>query len=238
VKPPNAWFMLHDPNVQTVVKNVARRVSSERGIEQDDIEQEAWIRVTDVDTGLWYMAKCEKWGLLTTALYRDMLDITKREASNEWRHQSFDVRHSEDVEGDETGAPVTIIPRRDVSQYDRELVQSLLPAVWDWQFCWGMQVENAPDADMPRSAPNKATGNTLAAHLADIRSAWLSAPLTLTERQALFLLYALDLTQQESGHILGITQQSVSENGLRGVGKIVALLNGDQALMDSMEEAA
>lgn len=230
------WSMLHDERVVNIVDNATRKVAEDREVDVDDLTQDAWLRITDLRTelpGFYYVGR---WGLLYTALYRDLQDMTKTEANNRWRLQSHDVRHEEDAESGESAAPVAIAVRPDGSQYDRELVTALLPAVWDWQYCWGMQVENAPDGDMPRSAPNKATGNTLAAHLVDIRRAWATAPLSLRERQCAFLVAGLDMTLQSAGQVLGIGHQRVSEDVMRAVGKVVATLNGDAALLDSLEE--
>jgi len=231
------WTLIDNENVQQVVTSAARQVALERELDADDLQQDAWILVTNTHTDLAHFVHAEKWGALRTALYRDLLNATARGERIKEKTQSFDVRHGEDFDLEtESSAPVSLNQRVGVTLYDRELVQSLLPAVWDEQFCWGMQVENAPDADMPRTQSNKATGNTLAAHLADIRSTWETAPLTLPERQALFLVYGLDFTNQMAGSTLGITHQTVSERALRGVGKIVATLNGDAALLDSLEE--
>jgi hypothetical protein len=231
------WNMMHHERVQSIVERASQKVADEREVDADDLYQDAWLFVTDLRTDLPGFFYEEKFGHLYTALYRDLLDSTKTAANNQWRLQSYDVRHEEDDDG-ESAAPVAIAHRPDGSQYDRELVTSLLPAVWDWQFCWGMQVENAPDGDMPRSSPNKATGNTLAAHLVDIRDGWEKAPLSLRERQSAFLVAGLDMTTTAAGDVLGVTHQAISQNVERAVGKIVATLNGDAALLDSLEEDA
>lgn len=113
--------------------------------------------------------------------------------------------------------------------YDRPLVEQLLPAVWDQTFAYGMTDPAAPDPDMPRAAADKSHSNTLYAHLADIKSGWTRAPIPLTERQALFLRYGLDLKQGDISKHQGVTQKAVSERLARGVGRIVDTLNGRQA---------
>jgi DNA-directed RNA polymerase specialized sigma24 family protein len=116
-----------------------------------------------------------------------------------------------------------------VSTYDRPLVEQLLPAVWDSSYAYGMNDPTAPDPDMPRAAADKAHSNTLYAHLADIKAGWVKAPIPRPERQALFLRYGLDLRQSDIGKRQGVTQKAVSERLARGVGRIVATLNGQTA---------
>lgn len=232
------WNMLHDERVQNIVERAAKTVSFAFDVDLDDLVNDAWLRVTDLHTELPGIYYGEAFGLLYTALYRDLMDMRKTEVNNRWRLQSHDVRHEANEEAEESAAPVAIAHRTEVSQYDRELVKALLPAVWDSLYCYGMQAENAPDGDMPRGHVNKATGNTLAAHLVDIRVGWRTAPLTITERRALFLLHGLDMTTVTAAQVLNVTHQTVSENAMRGVGKIVATLNGDDALLNSLEEAA
>ena len=111
--------------------------------------------------------------------------------------------------------------------YDRPLVEQLLPAVWDQSCAYGMTDPAAPDPDMPRAAVDKSHGNTLYAHLADIKSGWTRAPIPLTERQALFLRYGLDLKQGDIRKHQGVTQKAVSERLARGIGRIVDTLNGN-----------
>ncbi|MEV4642800.1 hypothetical protein AB0J80_36210 [Actinoplanes sp. NPDC049548] len=111
--------------------------------------------------------------------------------------------------------------------YTRELVEQLMPAVWDRDAARGMTNPTAPDPDMPRAKPNPKQSNTLYAHLADIHTAWHSAPLTLAERHALFFRYALDLPHTAIGVALGIRRQSATERIDSGIGRIVACLNGE-----------
>ena len=101
-----------------------------------------------------------------------------------------------------------------------------------------MRAENAPDGDMPRGSTNKATGNTLAAHIADIIEGWSNAPLSLNERRALLLTYGMDMTQRDGAHVLGCHQTSFGDWLYVGVGKVVAHLNGDDKHMAELQEEA
>lgn len=112
--------------------------------------------------------------------------------------------------------------------YNRELVEFLLPAVWDPDAHLGMIQPFAPPADMPRGSTNKATGNTLYAHLVDIRDAWRRTDLTTKERQTILLRFGVDLTEKEVGAMQGVSQQAISVRLFTGIGKIVAQLNGDE----------
>ena len=118
-----------------------------------------------------------------------------------------------------------------MSTYTRELVEQLLPAAWDPEFAYGMANPAAPDPDMPRAAADKAHSNTLYAHLADIHTGWATAPLTPAERRALLMRYGLDWPQTAIARHEHVGQSTASERITRGVGRIVATLNG-QAVDD------
>jgi hypothetical protein len=122
--------------------------------------------------------------------------------------------------------------------YTRELVEQLLPAIWDRDTARGMINPTAPDPDMPRAKANPKLGNTLYAHLADIHTAWRVAPLTLAERQALFFRYALDLPLTAIGVALGIRRQSATERIESGIGRLAAYLNGEGVCTFDTDEAA
>lgn len=111
--------------------------------------------------------------------------------------------------------------------YDRRTVELLIPAVWDKDYAYGVRQPTAPDPDMPtaKSAKNKA--NTLYAMLADIRSAWRRACVPLSERQAMFMRYALDWDQKDIGTVQSVTQQAASSRIERGIGRMTAWLNGE-----------
>jgi hypothetical protein len=119
-----------------------------------------------------------------------------------------------------------------VSTYTRELVEQLLPAVWDTTFAYGMDNPTAPDPDMPKATIDPANGGTLFAHLADIRTGWARAPLNISDRRALFLRYALDWPGRKIARSERAAESTTSERLARGIGAIVAQLNGDTATDD------
>ncbi|GGL01748.1 sigma factor-like helix-turn-helix DNA-binding protein [Mangrovihabitans endophyticus] len=113
-----------------------------------------------------------------------------------------------------------------MTDYDRPLVERLLPAVWDGATAYGMNNPTAPDPDMPRAQGDPAHAGTLYAHIADIRIGWTKAPLKDTERKALVLRYGLDMTEREIAARQGVTRQAVNHRLVAGVGRIDACLNG------------
>lgn len=123
-----------------------------------------------------------------------------------------------------------------MSEYDRELVELLLPAVWDDGYAYGMPLPYAPDRDMPKGYSNPAHSGTLYAHLADIRAGWASAPLTTKERRALVLRYRDDLLETAIGKREGANKQAISVRLASAVGKIVATLNGKDYDTDDEED--
>lgn len=224
------WDALLVEGVEEVVSQSVRRVAGDYDfIEQDDWEQEARVLVaTSPDLYSCVLGDDVELGLLQYRLVRDLINKANVERSQRKRNISYDERYAE-TSGDEYAPrPVSTIIRRDTIAYDRELVEALMPAVWDESYCYGMRMENAPDADMPRGSINKATGNTLAAHIADIKTGWEKAPLTDRERRALLLGYGFDWQVTEIAFNQGVTKQTISERLASGVGKIVATLNGQE----------
>lgn len=110
--------------------------------------------------------------------------------------------------------------------YDRATVELLLPAVWDSEYAYGMRNPTAPDPDMPTGTVDKKNGGTLFAHLADIRSAWNRAPLTLEQRRALLMRFGFDMQQKEIAAREGTYKMAVSRTVESGVGALVGWLNG------------
>ncbi|MFE5971365.1 hypothetical protein ACFQ64_04285 [Streptomyces sp. NPDC056460] len=122
-----------------------------------------------------------------------------------------------------------------MSGYERRLVEHLLPAVWDVEAAYGIRNPQAPDADMPRGTVDKKAAGTLFAHLADIRRGWKAAPLSLAERRALFMRFALDWDDQRIAARETVTDRAVRYRLERGVGKLAAHLNGGEYI-DSYDE--
>ncbi|GAB3830323.1 hypothetical protein [Kribbella italica] len=112
--------------------------------------------------------------------------------------------------------------------YTREMVEQLLPMLWDPDAVWGAKAPQAPPQDMPRATPNKKEGNTLYAHLADMNTGWEKAELTLKERRAIFLHYGLDWSEKDVAYNQEISPQGINVRLFTGVGKLVAHLNGGE----------
>jgi len=127
-----------------------------------------------------------------------------------------------------------------VSGYDRRLVEHLLPAVWDVEAAYGIRNPQAPDADMPRGTVDKKAAGTLLAHLADIRRAWVTAPLSLVEKRAIFMRFALDWDDHRIAAREAVTDRAVRYRLERGVGKLAAHLSGTAYIdnYDDLENAA
>lgn len=106
------------------------------------------------------------------------------------------------------------------------MVALLLPAVWDYNI--GVKNPTAADPDMPKvKADPKTTGTTMAM-LADMRSAWSRAPLLKDDRDALFLTYAVDWSQQEIADRRTVDQSTVSRSLARGMSLLLFTLNGKE----------
>jgi DNA-directed RNA polymerase specialized sigma24 family protein len=127
-----------------------------------------------------------------------------------------------------------------VSGYERRLVEHLLPAVWDVEAAYGIRNPQAPDADMPKGTVDKKAAGTLFAHLADIRRGWVTAPLSLVERRALFMRFALDWEDRRIAAREAVTDRAVRYRLERGIGKLAAHLNGTDYIdsYDELETAA
>lgn len=228
------WTVIEIPGVLDVVEQAAAKVAEHFEYSVDDLVQEASIRVCDLRTNLpeCVLREEPELGKLQHRLEQDLVDIVRTEVSRRNRNSSYEDRYDEAFEaedGESGGRGGLVAIRTEVSSYTKELVESLLPAIWDESYCYGVRAENAPDPDMPRGSMNKATGNTAGAHFADIHRAWALAELSVRERQALFLTYAQDRTQSDSARLLGVSQQNVSDWTNSGVGRLVAFLNGKEA---------
>ncbi|MFI5861785.1 hypothetical protein [Streptomyces sp. NPDC051546] len=127
-----------------------------------------------------------------------------------------------------------------MSGYERRLVEHLLPAVWDVEAAYGIRTPTAPDADMPKGTVDKRAAGTLFAHLADIRQGWKAAPLSLAEKRALFMRFALDWDDLRIAAREGVTDRAIRYRLERGVGKLAAHLNGTNYIdsYDELEAAA
>lgn len=115
-----------------------------------------------------------------------------------------------------------------MSGYTRDLVIQLLPGAWDPSYAYGMANPTAPDPDMPRVAADKSHGNTLYAHLADIKAAWAYSPLSHTQRVTLMLVYGLGWSNVEAGEHQGVSKAAIGLRLDKAVGIMTHWLNGTE----------
>lgn len=229
------WSVLDIEGVDRIIKLSVDKIVRHHNLtveDAEDLEQEATTLVVDVrNYGSYFHNREEpELGKAQYALEADLIDAIKREVRHSWRHDSYEQRYAAELGETEAVAPmkVRLSQKQDTARYDADMVKALIPAIWDEEYAYGMRVENAPDHDMPRSAPNLATGNTLAAHIADIKIAWERTPLTLPERRALILGYGMDWRQADVAYNQGVSQQAIQVRLKRGVEKIVKFLNGSE----------
>ena len=112
--------------------------------------------------------------------------------------------------------------------YSERMVEQLLPSVWDRTYAWGVQNPEVPDPDMPKAkykSPKEAT--TFWTHLIDVRMAWERAPLTMYERRAILLHFALGWEQDEIAFNQEVSQSTVSRRITKGVDLMTRWLNAD-----------
>lgn len=110
--------------------------------------------------------------------------------------------------------------------YSEELVESLLPSVWDSTYAWGVQSTTSPDADMPKAKyvdPRQATA--FWTHLIDVRRAWEIAPITMPERRVLLLAYGLGWTAEEIAFNQGVSVRAINKRRVKGVDCMAQWLN-------------
>lgn len=105
---------------------------------------------------------------------------------------------------------------------------------------YGIRNPTAPDADMPKGTVDKKSAGVLFAHLADIRRGWAAAPLSLHEKRAVFMRFALDWDDRRIAAREAVTDRAIRYRLERGVGKIAAHLNGTDYIdsYDELENAA
>lgn len=111
--------------------------------------------------------------------------------------------------------------------YERARIEKLIPGVWDEWRVLELPDDLRPDPDMPKTPqvdPRRSTDKVT--ELADIQRAWAGADLTLRQRQAVLLVYGLDMAVTEAATCLTVTQQTVSEHCFKGVTVLMHHLNG------------
>lgn len=218
---------LDNKTVLDVIKQAARRVHrkfDEQYSEVEDLIQEAHVAIA-TSADLLEAVDSEDYGLLQYRLEMDLTNLVQKEVRRTSKNISFDALLDAQDDGEYLASSVVIETAS--NDYSRESVESLLPAVWDESFVYGLpQKDTAPDPDMPRGSSNKAEANNLAAYISDIKTAWELTPLTVKERRALVLAFGFGWTQKEIAFNQECPQQNVSRRIDAAIGKIVARLNG------------
>lgn len=223
------WSPLEVEGVREVANQAARRVARRYSeyVDLDDLTQDALARiVAKADLLECLEGEEPELGLLQYRLERDLVNMVTTQVKHAQQTISYDRLVEADDEGHGYVRPYVAIATAS-SEYTRESVETLLPAVWDESYVYGMpKRDDAPDPDMPKGSTNKAQGNNLSAYIADIKTGWEKTPLTTKERRALVLAYGFGWTQQEIAYNQGVSQQTIQERLYKAVGKIVARLNG------------
>ena len=223
------WTALDIEGVREVASQAARRVARRYSahVEVDDLLQDGLIRIATTQNLLDCLLDEEpELGLLQYRLEQDLVEGIETRVKH--AEQTIPYHRVEQADQDQhTYVRPYVAIATASNEYTRESVETLLPAVWDETYTYGMpQRDDAPDPDMPKGSTNKAQGNNLSAYIADIRTGWTATPLTTKERRALVLAYGFGWTQQEIAFNQGVSQQTIQERLYKAVGKIVARLNG------------
>lgn len=228
------WDIFAIEGVEACCTSAARAISRHAEYGQhvtfDDLEQEAFIIAASMgeEVRLAAAGKGEVGlGGISLRIKRDLMNMAHTQQQRGQRNTSYEERYNpEDGVGIDLVAPNGT--SGEVVGYTRELIESLIPAIWDEDFCYGVTSDTAADPDMPRGSTNKAHGSTLLAHIADIKVAWKKAPLRLEEKRALILAFGLDWGQQEIAQELGATQSAISKWITSGTLKLLASLGEDE----------
>ncbi|MEU7570361.1 hypothetical protein [Micromonospora sp. NPDC049240] len=224
------WSVLEYPGVKRIAGQAARRVSTDYSsvAEYDDMLQEALLILATHPVRVQQCVNGENGATLGTLQHEltcDLIDKVKRSAERATRSSSLDVMLDAGQEVEERGEQAPPVGGKGGS-YTRELVEQLLPAVWDKGYAYGMRNPTAPDPDMPRAKANPKESNTLYAHLADIQSAWRRTPLTWLEARSVFMRYGLDWEHRYIAAHEGVSRQAITARLDVAVGKLVDHLNG------------
>lgn len=114
--------------------------------------------------------------------------------------------------------------------YTTEEVEALLALRLDPHSHWGLSVENAPDADMPKGSVSKAKQGGWIAELIDAGRAWDHAKRnasTLDIRRA-YMRYGLGYEYAEIALAEGVGWQRVQRSCLRAIDLMTRFLNGEK----------
>jgi len=221
------WKLLDDPNVVSVAKRVARSIADDnKGIlDAEDIEQEVLILIAGTSS-LADRAIAGEYGTLYHEVRCDVIDKFVRPLMRSGEMEQRKYRNIPVEEADDYAKPHVAFDGGS-GDYTDEAVKLLLPAVWDESYAYGLpDREDSPEKDMPKSAANKAHGNSHWAYIADIKTGWKKTPLTRLERRALLMSFGLGWTHADIGAHEGVTRQAITTRIDTAVKKITARLNG------------
>lgn len=226
--------------VVDIINQAARRVHRkfENYSDMDELAQEAHVFVA-TKADLQEAIQGEGYGLLQHRLEADLQNEVMKEVRRTDRNVSYEMLRDANAEGSggDTYVKPYVLIETVSNDYTRDSVETLLPAVWDDGYAYGMpQKDSVPDPDMPRAQVDSSRGNNLAAYIADIRTGWSKTPLTLKERRALLLAYGLGWTQRQIAYNQDVGQDVISRRIESAIGKISARLNGGYRY--ELEEAA
>lgn len=248
----------YDAEVDSVVGTVARFVHGkyERFTDLGDLTQEARI-IAATEHG--DAIRSKDYGYLAFRLERDLMNhcemafhtprnnaegevnrpshsaiaqqgrIVTNAAGEKVYERLVDSYDEQVEEHDDDDVRIDLYPENVPGGYNAEQIRTLLPAVWDESYCYGLPTrDDAPEEGMPRAASNKARGNTHWAYIADIKSGWDNANLTTLERRALLMGFGLGWTHEHIASHEGIGRRTISDRIETGIKKIMASLNGTE----------
>lgn len=229
------WDIFSIEGVEGVCDTAARQVANHAEyaefVSLEDLTQEAQIIAASMGDRV-RSAYSSEWagitpGTIVHEIKMDLIDMARTQQQRGQRNTSFEERYDP-----ESGGGIALVAPSgsagEVIGYTTELVESLIPAIWDEDFCYGVTSDTAADPDMPRGSTNKAHGSTLLAHIADIKMAWATAPLRLEERRALLLAFGLDWSQLEIAANQGCRRQTIADRITSGTAKMLAALGGSE----------
>lgn len=195
----------------------------------DDLRQEAHVFVA-TKADLQEALEAEEYGLFQHRLEMDLTDHIKKEVRRTERNVSYEALRDQNPDGtggEDTHVKPYVIIETTSNDYTRDSVESLLPAVWDDLYAYGLpNKDTVPDPDMPKAQVDASRGNDLSAYIADIRSGWKKTPLTHKERCAVLLAFGLGWTPKDIAYNQEVSRQAIETRIETAVGKIAARLNG------------
>lgn len=112
-----------------------------------------------------------------------------------------------------------------MSEYTRDDVETILPAVWDESRVLDGRDPHAADSDMPKVKADPSHGFSKVAMIADLQVAWKRSQLDLDVKRALFMVYGVDDTYRDAARVLGCSKSTVMDRCNRGVLTLLGYLN-------------